>query len=363
MGSRILTLQCQARELGRLRMGYSDGARPVKSETWIVTSHSETYVRAAAELWGGTAESWTPKGGVAQWRVMTLARELDAILPPGDPLSQSFELWSGGGCMRRCDGVTELLSDTPCMCEGLSDRRGAASKGQACKETTRLNVILPDLPDLGVWRVESHGYYAATEFAATVDLVLSGTGGRAAVPIRLRLEPRQVKRPDQPLKQFVVPVVELRHVTAGQILAGTAGQITAGQPAAIANATTPALPAAAPVEQRTAADFATLADGAVSVEEVREIWRQAAAANALDEGLSAYLSARVDDLKAGVPATPSETPADLDALWAACVMAAPDGMTTDELRARFSGFAGCAPSDATVAQLQEFRNSLVAVPA
>jgi hypothetical protein len=364
MGGRILTLQTQARELGRLRMGYSENGngrrpRPVKSETWVVTSHSEGYVRAAAALWGGTPEPWTPQGGAPQWRVITTAREVDAILPPGDPLSQSFELWSGGGCQRRCDGVTEMLADVPCLCAAIENRREAASAGEACKETTRLNVILPDLPDLGVWRVESHGYYAATEFAATVDLVLSGTGGRAAVPIRLRLEPRQSKRVDQPLKRYIVPVVELRSVTAGQILAGVAGEITPPRPAAVTSRDSKPAPAAAlpaaTSPTRTAGDFAALADGASTVAEVRDCWRQADLAGCLDDELKAYLTARVEDLK---DADREATAGDLDALWAACVLAAPDGRSTAELHAEFAGFAGVAVEQASAAQLRRFREHL-----
>src|SRR5689334_4731578 len=116
MGSRIITIQRQARELGRLRTGTFNGRYPERSSTWIVSSHAEHYVEAAAQIWGGTPEKWQPQGnGAAQFRVITQAVSLDAILPPGDPLSQSYESWSRGGCQRRCDGVSEELSGEPCL--------------------------------------------------------------------------------------------------------------------------------------------------------------------------------------------------------------------------------------------------------
>ena len=75
MGSRILTSQKQARELGRLRTGYSvpnqdpkKRPRPVKSKTWVVSSHAEHYVKAAAAAMGGNVERWQPQGNGAPRR-------------------------------------------------------------------------------------------------------------------------------------------------------------------------------------------------------------------------------------------------------------------------------------------------------
>ena len=188
MAGRILSLQVQARELGRLRTGYVDGRRPVRSDTWIVSSHAEHYVQAAAEAWGGTVEKWQPQGGGAsQWRVRTEAVSLDALLPPGDPLSQSLELWSGGGCSRRCDGLTEMQADVPCICRAEhGDAFHEQAKGSVCSATTRLNVFLPEMPDVGVFRAETHSFYSAQEIAGAVDLIKSAVGGDKIIPIRLQ---------------------------------------------------------------------------------------------------------------------------------------------------------------------------------
>src|SRR5581483_11478846 len=191
-----------------------------------VTSHAPHYLEPAAALWGGRVEKWQPLGSQPeQWRVITEARSIDALLPPGDPLSQSNEMWSKGGCARRCDGVTETLSDRPCLC--LAEHGELwfeQKKGTVCSATTRLNVMLPDLPDLGVWRVETHSYYAANEIAGQVDMLLSATGGKAIVPVSLRIEPRQRVANGQ-TKKFQVIVVEVRGMTARQALAGDVPQI------------------------------------------------------------------------------------------------------------------------------------------
>jgi len=352
--SRILTLQRQARELGRLRNGYTEGKRPVKSETWVVTSHAEHYVEAAAAEWGGTVEPWQPQGGGApQFRVITETSSLDAILPPGDPLSQTFELWSGGGCQRRCDGVTEFLSDSPCMCEGLADRRAEASAGKACKETTRLNVILPSMPDLGVWRMETHSFWAANEVAAAVDLIIAATGGRAAVPIRLRLEPRQVKRAGEQLKKFIVPVVEIRGATAGQLLSGSADLTQLASAPALGNGSAPALAAG----NGNGRDWLAEAKTAKTVDALRDLYREATQAGAPDE-VRAFITERGAEVAAAANASTTHDP---DELWALIVAAAPVEWSTQRLEEEFAAATdGTFPGSASAEELQAFLHGLKA---
>jgi hypothetical protein len=234
MAGRIMTMQRQARELGRLRTGLTDYSgrkpRPVKSKTWIVTSHSGEYVQAAADVWGGKPEAWKPMGkGAEQFRVVTEAVSIDAILPPGDPLSQAYELWNAGGAVRRCDGMTDSLSDAPCLCrQQFGDEfwtNPQAGKDAVCKPTTRLNVIVPDLPDMGVWRMETHSYYAANEVTAAVDVLKGSLGDRAMVPVRLRIEQRTRVARGQ-TKHFPVVALELRGGTAGQVLKGATPSVT-----------------------------------------------------------------------------------------------------------------------------------------
>lgn len=352
MAGRILTLQRQARELGRLRTGYTDDSgeksRPVRSDTWIVTSHSEHYIRAAAEEFGGVAEKWQPLGaGAAQWRVITEQTAIDAIMPPGDPLSQTNELWSGGGCQRRCDGVTEQLSDTPCICLA---QHGEAwheqPKGKVCAATTRLNVILPDMPDVGIYRVETHSFWAANEIAATVDLIRNATGGNAAVPIRLRIEQRQRVANGQ-TKKFPVVVVELRGATAGQILGGVIPGITAREQTAIAAGS----PAA--IEAGPAPKWDELVACATTREEllgIREQARPAVDAGALKaEVIDGLLAARAKEL--GVSA---EKPANPDELWSRILAAAPEGWTTADVEIDFQKVTGVDAAKASAADMAKY---------
>jgi hypothetical protein len=225
--SRILNRQRQLAEQGRLRLGLtttasSGKARPKASATWIVTSHSQEHVEAAAALWGGTVERWQPMGNCAeQWRVISEAYAVDAILPPGEPLMQAYELWSKGGCQRRCDGVTEQFTGAPCICAAkFGEQWHEQPNGTVCDTKSRLKVILPDMPGMGSWRVETGSYYAADAMAGLIDVIRGTVGEQTLIPIRLRIEPRTRIAGGQ-TKQFVVPVLELRGVTAGELLGGT----------------------------------------------------------------------------------------------------------------------------------------------
>ena len=210
----ILTIQRRLMEAGRVRIGEKDPERgyPKKLTTFRLTSRDRSKIEQAAELWGGTVEPWDSPAG-PQWQVTTDASALDVVVPPSEmAFSQFYELWSAGGCQRRCDGVTEQLTEGPCVCDP-DDRE--------CSIHTRLSVMLRDLRGLGLWRIDTSGYYAAVELAGAVEIIAAAAGAGALLPARLRLEQRQVKRTGRDGKpqtfNFVVPVLDI-DVSPGQLL-------------------------------------------------------------------------------------------------------------------------------------------------
>jgi hypothetical protein len=231
----ILDMQIRMRELGRIRTGEQvasgKGKRPAKLDAFRLTSASKELLEAAAEAYGGTVTPWASPSG-DQWELKTIVAALPVVIPPGEALSQWYELWGGGGCLRRCDGHLEYVSDGPCLCPAdPGDRREAANAGQACKPTTRLNVILPDLPDLGVWRLESHGYYAAVELAGAARFLAIASSSGLNIPAQLRLDQREKKVPGKPTNRYAVPIIEFTTTRITDLLAAGvngAGAIAAG---------------------------------------------------------------------------------------------------------------------------------------
>lgn len=205
---RVIDIQRRHMELGRIRLG-EKGAKgqPTRLDTWRLTSASRDLLESAANVYGGTVGEWTDAPDKGYWQVTTDTATLDVIVPPGDPYSQYYELWSGGGCKRRCDGERELLSDKNCMCD--PDER-------ECKITTRINVMLPRVAGLGVWRLESHGYYAAAELPDALDLLQQISGGRMVSGV-LRIEQRSSKK-DGRTNRYPVPVLDLPNVTLASLI-------------------------------------------------------------------------------------------------------------------------------------------------
>ncbi len=154
--SPIIDLQRRMTQVGRIRLGerVSPGGRPTRLERWKLTSRDQTRLEAAAGVFGGKVEPWDGHDG--EFALHTETDNLPILLLPNQTISQAYELWSGGGCQRRCDGEQEQLSDGPCLCD---------PENRECKPHTRLSVMLPDVAGLGVWRLDSTGWYAAVELA------------------------------------------------------------------------------------------------------------------------------------------------------------------------------------------------------
>jgi hypothetical protein len=243
----IITLQRRMRELGRIRTGVQvpksgGGTRPEKLETFRLTSDSRQLIEAAAEAYGGDVDQWQGPDGL-EWQVITKADALEIVVPPGQVVTQWYEMWAAGGCQRRCDGQRNVLTDGPCLCpEDVEERIKLAAKGQACKATTRLSVILPRIPDLGVWRLESHGFYAAVELAGAAEILSAASANGRLIPARLRLDQRSKKVPGQQTKRYGVPVIEFTETRMAELMPAIQAGAAAKQLAAGGTTERPALP-------------------------------------------------------------------------------------------------------------------------
>jgi len=213
----VIELQRRYRTLGRVRLGDKRTTEegkvvPVKLATWRLTSPSSELLERAAAIWGGKVAVWkdAPSEG-EQFELLTKTAELEAYVPPQDlDRSQYLELWSAGGVQRRCDGVTELISGRECMCS--PDER-------KCQITTHLLVILPQIPDLGVWRLTTHGWNAAGELPATVEL-LRQVHAEGAIPAAVLGIEQRTKKTEGKTHHFAVPVLRLPYTLAEAEKAG-----------------------------------------------------------------------------------------------------------------------------------------------
>jgi hypothetical protein len=229
----IIDLQRQVRQIGRIRIGeLAPTARgklaPSKLTTFRLSSVQRAPIDKAATLYGGDVTEMKSDRSDDRWEVTTAADSIPVVIPPTNHLSQWYEEWDAAGCQRRCDGREAIVMDgrptngTPCECD--PDQR-------QCRSTTRLSVILPDLEALGVWRLDTKGYYAATELAAAADLCAVATQQGYPIPARLDLEQRTRRTRDDKGRpqvfKFAVPVLSVdvsipaAHAILGRVNMGT----------------------------------------------------------------------------------------------------------------------------------------------
>lgn len=202
-------------EAGRIRSGRKVRTRsgkeaPAALAKFRFTSKDRASIEQVADIYGGQVQPWNDsKWGAGQWEVYTDTDTVRVALPPdslgGTPI---YELWSGGGCQRRCDGVDCTLNrgagpdgTEPDIVDCLCSTRGEL----ACILKTRLSVILPDVRLLGVWRLETGSQNAARELPGMVDAI-AAMEGRGIQRALLRLVPKKEVVKGK-TKHFVVPTL------------------------------------------------------------------------------------------------------------------------------------------------------------
>ena len=254
---RVIGIQRRMQELGVIRFGETATGRGGKTypralDKFRLTSASKTLLEAAGGAYGivkpGLRE-WADAPNPGMWEVYLDTAELTVMLPPitGDdgtptyPFSQAWELWAGSTCQRRCDGMVATvpkgagLTEVECLCD--PDKR-------ACDIYTRFSVMLPDLPGIGLWRLNTSGKYAAAELPGTLQLLTMAAARQQYLRCTLRLEQRSKKTKTDEGKtethRFVVPVLD-PGITPGELLAATSPQ-TINVPR-IGNGERPSIPA------------------------------------------------------------------------------------------------------------------------
>ncbi|MET7560598.1 hypothetical protein ABZS95_10375 [Streptomyces sp. NPDC005479] len=370
----ILDLQMRMRQLGEIRIGHAVDTgrtdknnkpikRPAKLNAFRFTSPSREILASVAGLYGGEVQPWTPaNGGPSEFEVYSTSNRLPVLIPPRDAVSQWYEMYAGSKCVRRCDGQVEQKSDRPCMCN--PDKR-------TCKITTRVNIMLRDVPALGQWLLISKGFYAGVTLPPAAEL-LAQAGGYVAG--WLGMEEKLVVGEDGP-NRFSIPTLDVE-ITPTELMAG---KIT-GAPAVASGPERVAITGGRP-------DYAALAAVATTPEQVGALWKQAVDAKHMDDALATTLKSRGEALRAAVAIAdeagesgwkaephqdvpiPDEDGAvdaevveddDVEGLWFQIIAAAgTHGMTTDEVETEFAAAnGGQLPGTASVDRLRTFLATL-----
>lgn len=376
----IITTQRRMTEKGRIRLGEKitgttrDGreyTRPSKLSAFRFTSPSQRLIEQIAAKYGGTARPWD-NDGKAEWEVLSDATSIPVIVVKGG-FSQWHEAWTKAGCQHRCDGEKDA---TGTYCDPNDPLHLEAIE----KPTTRLSVMLSEIEDLGVWRMESKGWNAAAELPSMAELAMH-VGD--LVPATLSLAERSsiIQSDKGPqTSRFVVPVLDL-HVTKQrlvEIVGGPGGVPALGSP----TEDRPALGAGTGGDQGDEfAPFYEQVAAARVLDDLAPVWDKAreaglvgstSEATAQRDAFVQAWKARAQELKAAEQPAPGPEPDgdgvvdaelvedDPQVVWQQILAAAGDeGMTETQLREDFAArMGGLDSSEASAAELAAYLQML-----
>jgi hypothetical protein len=125
-----------------------------------------------------------------------------------------------------------------------------------CQITTRVSVMLPKVPGLGVWRLDTKGWNAAATLPTTLETLGAIAPGQW-IPAVLRIQKQSSKKivnGRSQTRRFVVPVIDIVAGTIGEALDGALSAVPAPRldagPSRREKVSRPALGPAAPLPER-----------------------------------------------------------------------------------------------------------------
>lgn len=187
----MLQIQRRLAEAGRIRIG-KKGSRgePQKLTTFRLTSPDRNTLQQAAAKFGGSVQAWNDPAHQDQFELITKVNELPIWIVRDQQYTLWYELWTAGGCKRRCDGTTctvpsdddGSLLETSCQCD---------PNNRECKIKLRVSFLLPDLSSLGVWRLDTGSIYAAMEMPGMLDILYAASFTNRYPEAVLALETRR----------------------------------------------------------------------------------------------------------------------------------------------------------------------------
>ncbi|MEV1013717.1 hypothetical protein AB0I89_23490 [Micromonospora sp. NPDC049801] len=319
----IKTLQRRLTQVGVIRLGEKRLSQrgkeyPAKLETLRFTSPFRSLIESVAAKYGGEVKPWQHTTG-PQFEVVTDAKTIPVLVPP-QQIDPNYELWGNGFKSRHCDGETEKIRNASCLCDPVRAAAQAAGRdlkpGDVCKPTTRMSLMLAEIPTLGTFKLESHGWNAAAELPMLAESIATAA---QPIPARLELQHREKKlfHPGRPQNEqiesrtFMVPVLHFEFVTPAQAFGGQIGQAARQAMVAQHLAAIGAAPEhQADPEKLTEAQVIDAAGRVSTIPQLQELWSTAGKDGALTEAAKDALKARAAVLDPPKPAAPAEaTPA------------------------------------------------------
>lgn len=205
--------------LGKIHLGYRDPNKnnaPVKTNYFVLPKDHSDY-KKLVEAFGAQ-----PK-------------ELRILIPPVEDdvwATQYYKAYNatrglvckgdGEMAMRMVDAKTGALPDRETGTIAMTEMTCAGKdcpeyKAKKCGEVMNLRFILPEVPGLGIWQIDTGSINSILNINSCAKMIKNAFGRISLIPLKLTLEPIEVNTPDTGKKQTVF-VLNLRTtVTIAQL--------------------------------------------------------------------------------------------------------------------------------------------------
>ena len=222
------TLETTLPLLGRIRAGDRSGKSkaPKRLERFRLTSDNKPRLEYAKSLgWGNEVVEWPDAPEGRQWQLYCSVDSLTVVVPQAAAFSQYDEIWSGAECIYRCDG-TRVVKIQPHKDYPSFGEPDGICEGMACvceefegrvPTVTRISLFLPELPGIGVWRLDTRGFYAGGELQGITQMLEEASRRGMYIEADLAISQRKRRSAGQS-RIFPVPTLQPKEMTMGQIL-------------------------------------------------------------------------------------------------------------------------------------------------
>jgi hypothetical protein len=214
----MLDIQRRHAEVFRIRLGEKLGNRPAAlKDSMRITSASKSVCEKFAAVYGGEVTEFAEDASKHAWQVKLPITEIPVMILPGNSISQWWEKWKGSVCERRCDGAFESLTGERCLCP--ADISARMDDSSACRPTTRLSIICPEVDVLGAGALVTHSLIAAETLPQAVIVAEETLRRGNPVPAILRAVWNKGKN------HYLVPQLEVVGVSYASLTAGEVPEV------------------------------------------------------------------------------------------------------------------------------------------
>lgn len=115
------------------------------------------------------------------------------------------------------DAAATTMMDMPCLGPDCPIYKNKVKGKPQCGEQMNLQVIIPEVPGLGVWQIDTGSKNSIININSCAKIIKMAFGRLSRIPLTLSLEPAEVKNPENGKRQTVY-VLHLRaNVTLAEL--------------------------------------------------------------------------------------------------------------------------------------------------